>query len=132
MAEKTQALLDELSSSPSQVSDAHPGMASENSALAQAIVADQGFISALFSSILENICPELFKSLHSSTSAKVPMGQEAYPRTEVPLGRKVLSSATPVGQAESNSKRSLTEGRTVQASTYSRLAPSVLLGRQQG
>ena len=51
----------EPSSSPSQVSDAHPGMASEHSALAQAIVADQGSISAISFSTLDNNCPELFK-----------------------------------------------------------------------
>ena len=75
MANTAEDSLYELLSSPSQLSDTHPGMASENYALAQAIVADQDFISAL-SSILENIHPELFKSLHLSTSDEVPLGQK--------------------------------------------------------
>lgn len=74
MVNKVQDSLDELSSSPSQFSDVHPGMASKNYALAQAIVADLGFISALSSSFLEKIRPDLFKSLRSSISAEVPMG----------------------------------------------------------
>ena len=107
-------------------------MASENSALAQAIVAHQGFISALSSSIFEHIRPELWKSLHSSSSAEVPMGQKAFSRTEVPLGQKVPSSAVPVGQAERTNKRSLPAGPFVieeddpskRAGAHDLLAPS--------
>lgn len=114
MVETEQLVSDENSSLSSRATDAHSGMASKKSALAQAIVANHGFISPLSSSILENISPNLVQNLHTSvSSAKVPLGQKASLQTEVAPGQKVLSPAVPVGQAENtnnNNKRSLPQG----------------------
>ena len=80
----------------------HLGTVSANSTLAQVIVADKGFISAISAFILENIRPHL--SLHASVPQEVgvPVGQKASTSTEVPLGQTVPTPVVPLGQTGIN------------------------------
>ena len=63
---------------------------------------DQAFFNFFFGDRGSDLA--IVKSYEILRSTEVQLNQKAYPGTEVPLGRKVPSSAVPAGQAESNGK----------------------------